>query len=46
MIAAIASLLRGGKYVHEVHGTATAGTGAGRAAAAGAVPAASLPAGS
>ncbi len=46
LVAAMASLLRGGRYVHEVHGTATAGTGAGRAAAAGAVPAASLPAGS
>jgi MFS family permease len=46
LVAAMASLLRGGRYVHEVHGTATAGTGAGRAAAAGVVPAASLPAGS
>jgi MFS family permease len=46
LVAAMASLLRGGRYVHEVHATATAGTGAGRAATAGAVPAASLPAGS
>ena len=46
LVAAMASLLRGSRYVHEVHGTATAETGTGRAAAADAVPAASLPAGS
>ncbi len=32
LVAAVASLLRGGKYVHEMHGTATVQTTAGREA--------------